>query len=796
MKLRTGRIAFVTLSLFVLMGATDCQKNQEEKVAVAKEMAEAFGKGCGRGPWTQASVDRAAQISGLFQSLLNKQGCNNNPNVQTALNASNALQTELTNMMGPNSNVGTERQWEEVSNDLLVQINQTTDADIRASLISEYGTARYNLSNARANANYLSSGDYHTQMYYGFEAVNQHLREILAASNSLADCYNNNPAVAMQLGSSLAELGGAFAPPMIGAGISALSSLIQTAVDYSVKAPTARAVYDATRPIMPDALTCGLEAMTRDYCKARDARNLIDFSLKGTDGQLLPFFYGTDLQDRYMPALYGWLDKVVNGGGTIRNPNHAGIVNGQFGRLAVARASLNTAQGYFEDFRTAIQRDPSSEVDRVKSLLKILAHIFYQHSDGPFPFNDESSLFFGYESSQAFVIKISGKQPQGQPQSLDQLVESLPISAGDFNVVENEFSKLYKLRFDLMMIDFNQKVQVSAPLTVKAFRDRDFTGLSPKIAWDRMYSFFDQYAYPPGSDADFDKVAIGEFHDRVQPLFTALADPNSVSERCTPNPNPDPHRPRDAVCIPPSTQVLSTAHETFKLEDNTNNFLPKVVGDFVHSDLVNRACRGETPKQLKDIIKIGGQDLTALMQRASITSPAALKADISSAQTISLGSLAQFRKFYLPAITWAMQDLKDLADKSKEPPPGGPNSPVRDQLSKLCILTYISGMSTSEFDFSKFCGDAKLRSTGDIVMSFRDLVRHLEGKPQDDRICAYESFLRVDRLKNQAVPTTMCTDDRKGPRFHGFASQSVRSEEFPRDTQDQTAFWQKALFAD
>ena len=34
-------------------------------------------------------------------------------------------------------------------------------------------------------------------------------------------------------------------------------------------------------------------------------------------------------------------------------------------------------------------------------------------------------------------------------------------------------------------------------------------------------------------------------------------------------------------------------------------------------------------------------------------------------------------------------------------------------------------------------------------------------KPQDARICAYESFLRADRLKSQAVPTTMCTDGRK-----------------------------------
>ena len=247
------------------------------------------------------------------------------------------------------------------------------------------------------------------------------------------------------------------------------------------------------------------------------------------------------------------------------------------------------------------------------------------------------------------------------------------------------------------------------------------------------------------------------------------------------------------ACIPPSTQVLSLAHEAFKLEDNTNNFLPKVVGDFVHSDLVNRACRGETPKELQQILRIGGQDLSSLLQRASITSPAALKADIASAQTITLGSLQQFRNFYLPAVRWAMKDLKTLADRSREPPPGGPNSPVRDQLSKLCMLTYISGMSTSEFDFNEFCRDAKIQSTNNLVISFQDLVRKLEGKPQDRRICAYEHFLRLDRLKNQAIPTNLCTDNRRGLR--NLLRASSPADDFPNSSV-RDEFWQKVLLSD
>jgi hypothetical protein len=81
---------------------------------------------------------------------------------------------------------------------------------------------------------------------------------------------------------------------------------------------------------------------------------------------------------------------------------------------------------------------------------------------------------------------------------------------------------------------------------------------------------------------------------------------------------------------------------------------------------------------------------------SGIASPAAVKSDITTAQTVSLGSLEQFREFYLKAIKLVMRDLKEMADRNREPPPGSEGAPVRDQLSKLCILTYVSGMGNDD----------------------------------------------------------------------------------------------------
>lgn len=784
------RLALFSVLAFTFLIAAKCdQKNREEQVATANEMVEAFSQGCGTGPWTQAALARASQITGIFQSLLNKQGCTGNPNVARALGAAQALESELQAMQASNAQTE-ERMWEESSNDLLVQINQTTDAELRSALIGQYSTARFNLSQKRSEANYLANPGYKQRMTYGTTAINNRLRDILSASNSLADCYNNNPGVAMQLGASLAELGGAFAPPLIGLAVSTVSNLLKVAVQYSVMAPSARAVYDATAAKMPMALTCGLEALTRDYCKARDARQLLDFSTKAKDGRALPFFFGTDLQDRYMPTLYGWLDQVVNGSSKIRSPQHASTINLQFLRLSSAQVALRTSQGYFSDYRQKSQRDPSAEPDYTRAMIRTLLQIFYViNPNSGLYMTSDTSVFSGFESAEQFVKVIA---PHGAPQedlgSVDRLIDALTITRGDLGIVEGKFNALFRRRFDLVMADFNDKVQISAPSTVREATRRNLEGLSPVLSWQRMYQFLEQYAFEQGAPGAADHVIISEFKAKLDPILGQLVDPQSVSEQCPANPSEDDPANPPPPCIPPATRVLTNTHQAFKL-DNNNVYLPKMVGDLVRTDLVNRACRGETPKDIKDLLRIGGTDLTLLLQRAGIASPAAVKSDITTAQTVSLGSLEQFREFYLKAIKLVMRDLKEMADRNREPPPGSEGAPVRDQLSKLCILTYVSGMGNDDVDWNTYCANAKIVSASNVTISFRDLWKNLQGKPLDQRICSYEKFLRVDRLKNQNISATMCNTDDPFRRFGPIASIRRVKHEAP----ETTAFWQKVM---
>ncbi len=790
------RSALLVLFAFVLMSATNCdQKTRTEKVAVANEMIDAFSQGCGMGPWTQAALARASQISSIYQSLLNKQGCTGNPNVQRALGAAQALESELQALRGASAQ-SQARQWEETSNDLLIQINQTSDPTLRSTLIGQYGTARFNLSQTRSEANYIFNPGYKERMVYGTEAINARLRDLMSASNSLADCYANNPSVAMQLGASLAELGGSFAPPMIGLGVSAVSNLLKVAVQYSVMAPSARAVYEATATKMPMALTCGLEALTRDYCKAKDARGLLEFSLRKNDGKTMPFFFGTDLQDRYMPSLYSWLDQVVNGSSKIRSPIHAEILNMQFRRLSGAQISLRAAQGSFSELRAKVSRDPNSEATYVRTMIRTLVTLFYTTTGSGFPTAVDPSVFSGFEDAESFVGEIA---PHGKPSGsftyLDQLLNALEINRGDFDTVEAKFNALFKRRFELVMADFNEKVQISAPSTVREATRRNLEGLSPIISWQRMYQFLEQYAYEQGAPGQADRTIINEFVSKIDPIYKQLNDPASVSESCTSTQNEDPAQPRPP-CIPPATMVLSNAHNAFKL-DNNNVYLPKMVSDLVRTDLVNRACRGETPKEIKELLRIGGTDLILLLQRAGISSPAAVKSDISTAQTISLSSLEQFRKFYLKAIGLVMRDLKEMADRNREPRAGSENAPVRDQLSKLCILTYISGMGQDDFDYNEFCSDAKIVSAGNVTISFRELVRSLRGKALDQRICSYEIFLRVDRLKNQNISATMCSNNDPFHRFLSLRPIAGFSEHGTplALTPESSAFWQNVLYS-
>lgn len=794
MRLSFARVVLVFLCCFVFVGASKCDEKEAEKVA--DDMILGFKDSCNLGVWSRAALERANTITGVYQTLQSKASCKGNANLDRALGAATSLQNELRAIQADEARMR-ERKMEEASTDLMLALSEPgLSTTIKESLMAYYATTRYELSVARADVNYVNNPGYKTRMTLGLERLSGHMRDLLTASQGLGDCYKDNPSVAIQLGAGLAELGGAFAPAMVGLGISAVSNLIKVAVEAARLAPSAEAVYDTYKDRMPLALACGMEALARDYCKARDARVLLTTATRDQNRELLPFFFGVDLADRHLPALYGWLDRVVNGTDNIRDADQAGKLNLQYSRILVAQNSKRAAQGRFAETQLKIDRgvDPGTEISYVKNLIKNLVAIFYECNMGSGHEACPVSVFYGAESPFNFVKAVA---PNGAPDNINQdagyaaLIDALDVKPGDLAVVKKKFELLFETRYDEVRKDFNEKVNVDLSSLVRDASRVDLEELSPLTALERLFQFLDRYAYEEGAGGQRDQIIIRQLRGKLDRVYQQLLDPNSVSDEDQEVACPDPIRNdperREERCFDPSqaAKTIALTFDTFKLDKN-NVYLPGIMRGLIRTDLTTRYLRGEAPKQVKDLFRLAGQDLSLLLNRANLT-PAAVLKDITNAQSLSSRNADQFRAFFAPALAKAMQALYDAAEEFREPPAGDPAAPNRNLLSQLCVLTYISGMEwPSQVNF-ELCADAKLVSReANLTLTMSKIIERLHDKSFDDRICEYEEFLRMDRLANLKLKKP---GERRSPRgfFEGLFDGR---EELDLETR---VFWQSIV---
>lgn len=803
-RIRLGRIVLLAVSFCVFVGAEKCDEKEAPKIA--DEMIEGFAASCNLGNWTRAALERANTITSVYQALQNKASCKDNANLQRALGAATGMQAELRAIQADEARQR-ERKMEEASNDLLIALaDPTLHSSIKDGLMGYYATARYELSIARADVNYINNPGYKARMTLGLERVNSHMRDLLAASQSLGDCYKDNPSVAIQLGSSLAELGGAFAPPMIGLGISAVSNLIKLAVEAARLAPSAEAIYEQRKQRMPIAMACGMEAIARDYCKAKDARLLITTATKDQNRQLLPFFYGIDLADRHLPMLYSWLDRVVNGTtDNVRDPDQAAKIALYMTRLTKAGNAKNSVNAAYSEFMKKLSRgaDLRTEQNLTKTLLRDFIKIL-------FPCMDNSGnaaactedMFYGGESSVDFLKGIvPDGSLQGETETAAQLINNLNLPQGAHISIMKNFERVYQLRYDQVRQDFNENVNVDLSSLVRDASRMDMEELSAMSAIERLFTFLEKYAYEEGRNGERDKVIINQLRGRVDKVYQQLLDPNSVSDEPVEVACPDPEQPAPGrtpprnegdLCydVSPAAKTISVAFDTFKL-DKKNVYLPSAMRGLIRTDLTTRFLRGEAPKQLRDIFRLAGQDLSLLLNRSNLT-PAQVLADISAAQSLSSRNATQFRDFFAPALGAAMKDLWTAAEEFREPPAGDPAAPNRNLLSQLCVLTYISGMQWPAQVNFELCRDAMLvsREAG-LRIGMQQIINRLHDKSFDERICEYEEFLRLDRLANLGLKKP---GERTGPRgfvdaAFGFFGAGPEGEE----VEANRAFWQQAV---
>ncbi|NUM89443.1 MAG: hypothetical protein HUU37_09590, partial [Bdellovibrionales bacterium] len=670
---------------------------EENSAPVVDEMLGAFSQGCSLGPWTRAALERSEGLTQIFEALKDKKSCSGSPALRAAQGAANGLRAELRSLEADQVRQR-ERVLDEAGNDLLLAVGQPgLDPAVRDALLGYYAGTRYELSLARAEASYLRQPGYRSSFSWGMSGVSQHLRELLAASNQLTDCYKDNPQVAVKVAASIAELAGSFSSPAVGLGASVISDLLRLGVDMAVQMPLTKEIMKSRKVRLRAALACGLEAMSRDYCRARDARTLVDVAIREPKGEVLPFFYGVELMDRHLPVLYGWLDRVVNGGGSPVDSEQAERINRQFSKLTQSQNQRRAADGLVASARNDVDRvrNVSDQADLVRRFLRDLFRVFYYNNGNSWHAN--GGAFAGFESVMDFVRVVAGPErtPPGEfDGDPDRLISAVQILSGaDLQGFVENFNALWARRYLAVVREFNEKVNVDLSSLVRDFTRVAVDERSPARAMERLFTFLSNYAYGGGVEGDRDRILIGQVRERVSGVYNELILPRSVSDQPEEVPCPPHSGGKDGThkCYreSPAARVISRTFESFRLENN-NVYLPSVLTGLVTTDITTRYLRGEGPRQIDDLYRLAGRDLQLLLERAHLT-PLAVRQDLARAQSISEANLQQFRNFSSPALGAVLEDLKKAADEAGEPVDGGAGAPNREVLAEICLLTLVTG---------------------------------------------------------------------------------------------------------
>ncbi len=712
------------------LGFSSWFSGASSRSADVDNMIESFAAGCRIGPWTQAALSRSRSMTSVLQNLKGKAECTG---IDKSLNAASSLENSL-NTLAQSEDLTNEAVMTEQLQDMTIALQAPNlGEEQKAEIVKRYTETQVQLAQTRQKIQAQTDPTAKANVIKSVQNARGYLSVLVTESSTLSECYSRNPSAALQLASGIGEVAGSFLPNVAGMAISTVAKLTQVGVEFARTLPISQKIYETYKARMPLAMTCGLEVITRDYCKARDARLLVDLE-RHRDQKPTPFFAGVDFVENGLPALNAWLFDVENG---VKPANQlqALQITKQFDRLNQANSQRRVIEGIIAETRLNMQNsnDPENRANYVKQMISKFVAILFG--------NEQDPIFVG-ETAIGFIQKITNSNVQvivGRETIEDYISYAYSpswtadaIESNLFNPDSGLFVKAYR---EVVRI-FSERVNIDPPRLIRAATAQKTDGVSPYGAITQLLKFLDQYALDPRSNfASQERVLIETFRSQLITVRDALSKPEATMSQL------DPANKTGTS----AEQTLALIYDTFKLQ-NSNVYVPGRVARLVSDDLTNRVCGGEGPKSVQDILILAGRDIASSLALNDLT-PYEVRNDIDSAQALTSTTLLNFRSFFAKNVGWAIKDKISMADYNMEPKDGSGSAPNRNVAAQLCIMTLISGMEWPREVDIRLCKGLKIVSReAKIEMSFDEIFNRLKNKSFEEHVCLYEDFLRVDQL--------------------------------------------------
>lgn len=264
--------------------------------------------------WTQSALDDSRALVKSLNAMISDPDC---ASASGAISQLTSLSSQLATLEQLNQTKNSIATLDAEEQQLLIHLTQVTDAEVKADInatLRRLQVSRAKLLNGDKSAEKLSGADKAMILGNIAHTANSSFQQI----TSNEKCLKKHPSLLNSATSIMAGVGAAvtLVNPAIGLSMTAGSTFTKVAMDGIRNARLARKIRDITdSTITFEAYSCALESMSDRWCQMKDAEKFLDFKARNLRHNFRndELAQAITLNDREIPVILDWLDKVRNG---------------------------------------------------------------------------------------------------------------------------------------------------------------------------------------------------------------------------------------------------------------------------------------------------------------------------------------------------------------------------------------------------------------------------------------------------------------------------------------------------
>jgi len=583
-----------------------------------------------------------------------------------------------------------------------------------------------------------------------------YLGQLRNAIHQSSSCMVGHPNLPAQMIAQGLTLAGSYSQSQWGAAVAVAGSILGELLEYFRTAKFDRAIKETNRAAFYQAVSCGIESITEQYCGAMDAKEFLRVRVDSLDPDYdrsnNNAWNGIRLLRKNYPKLKGWFSKIKDGVGAINREQARRIiaVEQKNAKRKEVGHFISGEKSYFEE-RLSQTNDPNVIQGIVQTFLRRVSEFALMSGSSDVNRQQANPYLEQFPVYGACMFMRSSLYGLGS-------VPVIPVGSDCEAELQRDFSQTWNFNDVAKNISDIHKAVKSA---VSAEKNKVIgDGADPQSLWleatsedsngnqnlntlsrleDYLQNIKSRWIQIRQNDPqnrskylDFQLEFISDILANViRPAILLIEAPLEEDG----NGNPMTY-----------TEKLQVLSKSLRLGTDTDYLFFRMVG-FIRVDINERIKSGEINEEIADLIRLAANEYVNDLTKGSNEYVHQVYEDLAHAITIGQQTLESYMGLFDKHVGDGIDHFLDLSRRAGEtidPTKPDPIAHVRYfNASKLCMqaLTKSGSRSKSEMKkIEKSCGELVYYSPVYKVDPQSISFSELKQKSWNERVCALHKF--------------------------------------------------------